>query len=250
MNMKLILISFMAVCIVLVPKYASTKVLFMDDFESDALGKEPSKWKVVDDPAGDPPGEITEDPEDKSNKVLLASIRGDRNGRIYVVGEPSWKDIVAQFDWYLAKDGIQHGTVFRYTDRNSHYLFDRRSPAAGDALDFWRQEGGGWTNFARTPMQTDIKTWYTVMLFVTGDTFQVKMKKKADKDSFSKLEVILEGKDSAFKEGYFGTYASEEPNVAYYDNVIIGESEEEVEGAFMSVQPLGKLAITWGQAKK
>jgi hypothetical protein len=98
-------------------------------------------------------------------------------------------------------------------------------------------------------MQTDVKTWYTVMLSIKGDTFTAKMKKRKEDTPFSKLDVILEGKDSTFKEGYFGTYGSEEPEVAYYDTVIIGESEEEVEAAFLSVQPLGKLPTTWGTIK-
>ena len=51
------------------------------------------------------------------------------------------------------------------------------------------------------------------------------------------------------KEGYFGTYASEEPNVAYYDNVVIGESEEEVGKAALFVQPRGKLTVAWGNIK-
>lgn len=249
MNTKSLLTLLVIICLVLVPQYGFAKILFMDDFESDVLGNEPSKWKVVDDPAGEPPGEIVEDPDGGNNKVLLASLRGDKNGRIYVVGEADWADYVAQFDWYLSKDGIQHGTVFRYTDRDSHYLFDRRSPAVGAGLQFYRRQAGGWTNFGTFAMQTDIKTWYTVMLSVQGDKFTAKMRKKDEKDPFSKLDVLLEGTDATFKTGYFGTYASEEEGVAYYDNVIIGESEAEVENAFFAVQYSGKLAATWGKVR-
>lgn len=249
MNTKLILVTLVLAFMAFVSQNAMAKILFLDDFESDVLGKEPKNWKVVDDPAGEPPGEIVMDPDDSGSKVLLASLRGDKNGRIYVVGEADWADYVVQFDWYLSKDGIQHGTVFRYTNRDSHYLFDRRSPAVGAALQFYRRQAGGWTQFGTFAMQTDIKTWYTVMLSVQGDTFTAKMKKRDDKDAFSKLDVLLEGKDAAFKTGYFGTYASEEEGVAYYDNVIIGESEAEVENAFFAVQYSGKLAATWGQLK-
>jgi hypothetical protein len=228
---------------------ASAKILFQDDFEGDTLGGEPKKWQIVDKPGGDPPGEVAKDPDDPANKTLITSLRGDRNGRIYVAGDKNWADIVVRFDWYLSKEGNQHGTVFRYTDRNAHYLFDRRSPGAGNSLDFWRRQGG-WTNFARAPLQTDVKTWYTVLLTLKGDTFSAKMKKKSDSKPFSKLEAILTGKDGAFKSGYFGTYGSEETGVAYYDNVIVGESEDEVEAAALAVRPAGKLAATWAQMKR
>ncbi|GIX07109.1 MAG: hypothetical protein KatS3mg115_1512 [Candidatus Poribacteria bacterium] len=189
------------VLLMVVLAVAEGRILFQDDFEGETIGAEPSKWMVVDDPPGDPPGEIAEDPEDSRNKVLLASLRGDRNGRVYVVGEADWADLVVQFDWYLAVEGVQHGTVFRYQDRNNHYLIDRRSPAAGDAMDFWRRQNGGWTNVGRAPMTVPPQVWYTTMLILRGDTFIAKMKERDDPTSFKELDPILEAQDGAFASG-------------------------------------------------
>lgn len=102
------------------------KQLFRDDFESDAVGEEPSKWKVVDKDPGDPPGQILEEPKNPKNKVLGPSKRGDRMGRVYVVGEPDWKDYIAEWDWMVVIDNCI-GMVFRYQDRDNHYLLDRRA---------------------------------------------------------------------------------------------------------------------------
>ncbi|GIX07110.1 MAG: hypothetical protein KatS3mg115_1513 [Candidatus Poribacteria bacterium] len=51
------------------------------------------------------------------------------------------------------------------------------------------------------------------------------------------------------RRGYFGTYGAEQTGVAYYDNVIIGESEEEVEAAALAVRAKGKLPLLWGALK-
>jgi hypothetical protein len=226
------------------------KQLFADDFEKDEIDKEPSKWKVVDKVPGDPPGQVIKEPNNPRNKVLVPSKRGDRIGRIYVVGEPDWKDFIAEWDWIYVIDNCI-GMVFRYKDRDNHYLFDRRAGWANkDQLHFYKRENGGWANFGQTPVDAklnQLNKWYRVQLKVEKDTFSIKLKERDDKTDFSDLKILLTATDATFKSGYFGVYAGEDPASCYYDNVVVGETEADLTFA---VRLASKIATTWGSIKK
>ncbi|MDA1192195.1 MAG: hypothetical protein O3A46_11005 [Candidatus Poribacteria bacterium] len=227
----------------------NAKILFADDFESDAIGAEPSKWQLIGDPIGDPPGAIVKDPAGGANQAFVTSLRGDKNGRIYLAGEADWDDIVVKFDWYLAVEGVQLGTVFRYQDRANHYLIDRRAPANGNSINIYSRINATWVQLGATPNPTDTKTWYTILLTLKGDSFEAKMKLRDDDTSFADLPALVMGQDGTFKTGYFGTYGAESPDVAFYDNVVIGETVAEVE-APLSVSPADRLPTAWGKLKR
>lgn len=217
------------------------QAVFYDDFEQDKIGKEPSKWIVLDKLPGDPPGRIIKDPEDTKNKVFLTSIRGDKIGRIYVA-PTELKDYAVEWDWmFLKANNI--GIVFRYKDRDNHYLFDRRT---NNMMDFWKRQGGGWQNFSSKPLVTQLDVWYRGQLIVKGTKFTAKMKERDDEKPFDKIEPIAEGSDANFKDGPFGFYGGEDPEAAIYDNVIIGATVEEL---FLAVKPALKLTATWGNLK-
>jgi len=228
---------------------AYSKLLFRDDFEGDPIGKEPSKWFTVDKPPGDPPGEVIQDPTDPNNKVLSPSKRGDRMGRVYVVGEQNWKDLVVEWDWYIVLDNCI-GMVFRYQDRNNHYLLDRRAGwAQANEVHFYKRVGGSWQRIGGAPIDpklNQLEKWYRVQLKIEENKFSVKVKERDDPKPFSELAVLLEVTDDTFKEGYFGVYAGEKPASAYFDNVVVGEKEEDLS---FPVDPKGKLATFWATIK-
>jgi len=230
---------------------AYSKLLFRDDFEGDRIGQEPSKWFSVDKPPGDPPGEVIQDPTDPNNKVFSPSKRGDRMGRVYVVGEPDWTDLVAEWDWYIVLDNCI-GMVFRYQDRDNHYLFDRRAGwAQPNEIHFYKRVGGSWQRIGGAPIDpklNQLKKWYRVQLKVEGNRFSVKVKERDDPTPFSELDVLLEVTDDTFKKGYFGIYAGEQPASAYFDNIVVGEREEDL--SFALEPSSGLLAVKWGQIKK
>jgi len=99
------------------------RAMFWDDFESDKLGEEPSKWKKV---AGKGKGEIIKDPEESTNKVFSMPDRyvaGPRpGGGFYLAGDKTWKDYVVEWDWMPAEG--YHGIIFRYHDDEHYYLAD------------------------------------------------------------------------------------------------------------------------------
>lgn len=119
----------MLVLIFLTSGYSSAKLLFHDDFEKDIIGSEPTKWEIGFD--GDTKAEVIVDPEQAGNKILKTSTnpvdasRHDVGGSIYVVGDDSWGDYVAEWDMMFPED-FYMGVVFRFQGGEKFYLCDRR----------------------------------------------------------------------------------------------------------------------------
>lgn len=217
---------------------APAELLFHDDFEKDALGKEPAKWELGHD--GSTTAEVVADPADASNKVLLTAdkasnqSRHDVGGSIYVVGEANWDDYVAEWDM-MFPDDFYMGVVFRFQDGEKFYLSDRRQ--GGSDYHFYKRQGG-WAQVQAGMVENEPEVWYRAQLTLAGDEFTFKLKERKDKTAFDKIEPATEGSDATFKTGKFGNYG-----LVYIDNLFIGHS---VEDLVLPVEAQDKLSTTWG----
>ncbi len=222
--------------------FAFGKQFYASDFEKDAIGKFPQGWELGFKGKGNP--QVIIDPVNKNNKVFAHSdlphdqSRHDVGGNLAVVGDANMQDYIVDYDIYFPVD-FYMGVVFRFMAENEFYLLDRR---LGSTFDFWKRSGGNWTNFlAGVAFNAPPGEWFSFRLVIKGDTFDVYAKKKSDTTPFAKMKPLMTGKEATYKSGKFGLYG-----LVYVDNVIIGETEKDM---YISVEPAGKLASTWGEIK-
>lgn len=219
----------------------SAVLLFHDDFEKDKIGSEPGKWEVGHD--GKTTAKVVADPKKASNKVLLTAdnpsnnSRHDVGGSIYVVGDASWDDYVAEWDM-MFPDDFYMGVVFRFQDGEKFYLSDRRQ--GGRDYHFYKRQGN-WALVQAGSVENKPEVWYRAQLILSGDEFTFKLKERDNKTPFDKIDPATEGKDGNFKTGKFGNYG-----LVYIDNIFIGDS---VEDLVLPVEPQDKLSTTWGTIK-
>jgi len=220
------------------------KQFYGSDFEKDTIGKAPQGWELGFKGAGN--GKVIEDPLNANNKVFAhsnladAQARHDVGGNIWVVGDANMQDCIIDYDIYFPSDYYM-GVLFRFTGENEFYLLDRRQGAP--TFDFWKRAGGNWTNFlAGVAFPAKPQQWFSFRLVIKGDTFEAYAKEKADKTPFAKMKVLMTGKDATYKAGKFGLYG-----LVYVDNVIIGETENDM---VLAVESADKLTATWGNIKR
>ena len=230
--------------LMLLSSFSFAAQLYGSDFERDAVGDPPQGWELGFE--GSTEGKVIKDPLNPGNKVFahsdLASdqSRHDVGGSIWVVGEADWQDYIVEYDAYFPDD-FYMGTLFRFVDNEAFYLFDRRQ--GGPTFDFWRREGGGWTNFAAgAAFSAQPGEWYRFRIECSGDTFDAYAKEMDDDTAFVDMDPLQTGSDGAFPAGKFGLYG-----LIYIDNIVIGETEADL---FLSVEPAGKIATTWGEMKQ
>ncbi len=220
------------------------KQFYASNFESENIGSTPRGWEIG--YKGNGKAQIIADPENRNNKVFAHSdlpkdkARHDVNGVMWIVGDMNWQDYIIEYDAYFPDD-FYMGTVFRFSDPEKFYLFDRRSAGEAGNFDFWRRSAGAWTRFGTGKFDAQPKKWYRFRIVAKGDTFQAYGKSSDDATPFKNLKPILEGKEATFEKGCFGLYG-----LIYVDNVVIGETEDDMT---ISVEPNGKLASTWGDVK-
>ena len=240
-KIKLVLTIAVPLLCLSIAMQASAVLLFHDDFEKDSIGKEPSKWEVGHD--GKTTAQVVADPKKASNKVLSTSdnpsndSRHDVGGSIYVVGDDSWGDYVAEWDM-MFPDDFYMGIVFRFQDGEKFYLSDRRQ--GGRDYHFYKRQGG-WALVQAGLVENDPEVWYRAQLILSGDKFTFKLKERKDNTPFDKIDPATEGEDGTFKTGKFGNYG-----LVYIDNIFIGDS---VEDLVLPVEPQDKLSTTWGAIK-
>lgn len=216
------------------------KLLFKDDFESDAEGKEPSKWELA---VGNSKGTVVKDPNNPKNKALSVAEHFNWGGSQVVVGDLNWTDYVVEWDWMFEKD-THHAMMYYWNDQEHFYHYSRR------------QGNVTWENYARennwfllkgASYPTKLMEWNRVQLTVDSKgNYSGKMKLKSDDTPFDKINPILFGQDNRYKKGKFGTNGA---LTSYIDNVLIydiGTSS----GELFAVHEIGKLPVTWGSLKK
>jgi len=235
-NSSIAIIIFFSFCLVFAGQSFSNQ-LFWDDFEQDTVGKEPSKWAVGE---GNTTAQVIEDPDNPNNKVFDATDRidGGKTGRHYIIGDKSWKDYIAEWDWLFYSDGYW-GMAFRFQDPENYYLVDRRM--GGVEVNFYSRKSSSWNLMKGGTYQNELNVWYRCRLEVIGDSFSFKIKELDDDTPFSAIDPILEASDSSFDSGGMSN-----AGISYIDNIVVGETESDLR---MSVEPADKLATCWGDIK-
>lgn len=99
-------------------------VLFKDDFEGDAIGKQASNFELYDHAhnAGNTM-EIEEDPNDESGKVAHTF-----NYALWIpkaAGSDDWGDFIWEWDWMWSNTGEFPGTAFRITGADYYHFSPR-----------------------------------------------------------------------------------------------------------------------------
>ncbi len=219
----------------------SAKLLFHDDFEKDSINQEPKNWEIGF--KGDTKAVVVADPKDAGNNVLKTSdkpsddSRHDVGGSIYVAGDDTWTDYVAEWDM-MFPDDFYMGVVFRFKGGEEFYLSDRRQ--GGNAYNFYKRQGN-WTEIQAGSVMNKPDVWYRAQLILDSDEFTFKLKDRDDDTPFDKIDPATVGKDATFKTGKFGNYG-----LVYLDNLFIGDS---VKDLVLLVEPRNKLSTTWGTIK-
>ena len=80
-----------------------SEVLFIDNFEDDAIGKPATKWSIGHDGKDD--SKVIQDPKRKNNQVFSSPTeRHDGEGAIYVTGKgKDWTDYYVHWDMLYPK---------------------------------------------------------------------------------------------------------------------------------------------------
>ena len=220
------------------------KQFYGSDFEKDTIGKAPQGWELGFKGAGN--GKVIADPLNKNNKIFAhtdladSMARHDVGGNIWVVGNADMTDYIVDYDAYFPTD-FYEGTLFRFIDDKSFYLFDRRQGAP--TFEFWKHAAGTWTSLKpAVPFAGVPEKWFRFRLVIKGDTFDAYAKEIDDDTAFAKMKPLISAQDATYKTGKFGLYG-----LIYVDNVVIGETDSDMT---IAVESAGKLTATWGSIKR
>jgi hypothetical protein len=221
---------------------SNAKVLFVDDFEVDKLGAEPSNWERIDFAAGNSIITIQEDPTDKNNKVAKTVGIG-----LYIPvvnGRENWKDYVWDFDWMWENDSYV-GTIYRVEGAEAHYHGSRRQGAS--EIHIYTRNAGNWANIASGKYPNENNVWYSHRLIMKGSKHEIYLKKRDDATPFENMKPVVETNDNTFKSGPVGMMGITS-GVSYFDNMVVGETIDDIYRA-KSVERNSKLATTWSKIR-
>jgi len=224
--------------------HGQAKQLYSSDFEDTAVGALPAGWEKVWD--GATTASVIADPVVGGNRVLSSSDLGhdasrhDVGGSIYGVGDVGWTDYIVEYDALFPFD-FYMGSLFRYQDDTNFHLFDRRSAGEAGTFTFYHQ-AGAWTAFGSGVYPTDVDTWYSFRLEITGDTFKAYVGTPADREGFISADPVVEGSNATLENGKFALYG-----LIYIDNLVIGETNGDMT---LDVDSRSKLAVSWADLKR
>jgi parallel beta-helix repeat protein len=186
-------------------------LVFVDDFESYALGSLPAgftdtvpsgTWTVVDDGTS----QVLEqsDPLLASPADPIVFAPGTADDMIYEA-----KVKIKDTDGYA-------GLVFRAADRDNLYLYQIYS--ADDEIKLFKREAGVWTLLTAAPYTFDVDTFYRLAVIAVGDEIIGSV------DS----EPVFEFVDSTFTAGSFGfrTHLTR----AHFDDAVVVEPPFDLRG--------------------
>lgn len=221
---------------------ASGAILFVDDFEKDNVGDEPSNWEHLDFAGGDSVITIAEDPGDPQGKVAMTTGIG-----LYIpvaAGRDNWSDYIWEFDWMWENDNFV-GTVYRVEGAEAHYHGSRRTGAV--EIHIYTRNGGNWANIAIGQYPNENGVWYSHRLVIMGDKHEIYLKERDDETPFEDLNPVVEANDDSFKKGPVGMMGITS-GVSYFDNMVVVETLDDL-SKMQAVDHIGKLTVTWGQMK-
>lgn len=217
-------------------------VLFIDDFEKDNVGKEPTNWENLAFAGGNSKITIEKDPTNAKNNVAKTIGIG-----LYVpkaTGRENWSDYIWDFDWMWENDSYV-GTIYRVEDVEAHYHSSRRQGAT--EIHIYTRKAGNWANIAKGNYPNENNVWYSHRLIMKGNRHEIYMKKRDDNTPFEKLKPIVAVEDDTFKKGPIGMMGIT-TGVSYFDNMVLVETLQDIEN-IKAVERNGKLTAIWGQIK-
>lgn len=221
---------------------ANGKMLFVDDFETDNIGEEPSNWEHLDFASGNSVITIAEDPQDPQNKVAKTMGIG-----LYIPitdGREDWSDYIWEFDWMWENDSFV-GTIYRVEDAEAHFHASRRTGAVD--VQIYTRNAGNWALVASGQYPNENGVWYRHRLVIMGSKHEIYLKKRDDDTTFDELDPVVEADNDTFKSGPVGMMGITN-GVSYFDNMVVVENSQDLRN-LQAVDHSGKLAITWGEIK-
>ena len=217
-------------------------MLFVDDFEKDEIGKEPSNWEHLNFASGNSTITIAQDPQNPQNKVAKTTGIG-----LYIPkasGRENWSDYIWDFDWMWENDSYV-GTIYRVEDTEAHYHASRRQGATD--VKIYTRKAGNWTEIATGQYPNKNNVWYSHRLIINGKKHEIYLKERDDDTPFENLKPIVETEDDTFKKGPVGMMGIT-TGVSYFDNMVVVETLEDLK-RLQAVEHRGKLTTTWGRIK-
>ena len=237
-RIKLILLSTILVLAAYV--FANADILFVDDFEKDEIGKEPSKWEHFDFFGGNSHFTIEKDPTDSKNKLVKTTGIGQYVPN--VAGRENWSDYIWDFDWIWENDSFV-GILYRIEDADNCFHASRRT--GGTDFQIYACKGAWGGALVTSQYPNELNVWYSHRLVLKGSKHEIYLKERNDSTPFEELEPVIEVDDDTFKNGPVGIMGITS-GLAYYDNIVVYESPADL----TDVSPAGKLAQIWGKIKK
>ena len=155
-----------------------------------------------------------------------------------LVGDVAWTDYTIEAK-VRVDEGNWAGIAFRAKSEMEYYVFYFNVP--DNKTELWRHKTGGWTardNLGQLPgknITIERGKWHDVKVTVGGDVLALSI------DGEEQGEVI----DAVYGAGQVGLWGWE-TGVSFDDFMISGD---DIEDNGTPVEPLDKLATTWGQIK-
>lgn len=229
---------------------ATAEILFLDDFETDKIGEEPSKWEHLNFNSGNSKILIEKDPIDPQNKAAKTTGIG-----LYIPivdGREKWRDYIWDFDWLWENDSFV-GTIYRVEGglkgAEAHYHGTRRTGAVN--IQIYTRKAGAWALLGTGQFPNENNVWYTHRLVMKGGQHQMYLRERGDElppaDWHLNEKPIVEVDNDTFKTGPVGMMGITS-GVSYFDNMVVVESIADIDKA-RPVLPRLKLAATWGAIK-
>ncbi len=239
-HQKFLLVMSLVVLFVWVSSLAVGKTLFRDDFEGDTVGKAPKNLEKYDHAhnAAAFKIDVVKDPTGKSGQVVHTFAYA-----LYiptVAGRDGWTDWIWEWDWMWSQNGFP-GTAFRITG-NEYYHISPRNDNMN--VGFWYWNGNWNQKGALVRYDFGLNTWNRFQVIAKGKEFTLKIKRRDDATPFAAIKPLLQATDDTLKKGPLSVAGTEQD--AWIDNFIVGETEADLT---FPVEPMGKLATTWGNIK-
>lgn len=210
--------------------------VFSDDFQSEEVDQDPTRWMNI---TPDPPrttGIIAEDPQDAGNLTMKITALDATN--VLVADMEDLPEYTAEWDW-MWESGWQ--TIAIHTQENGDRYHLGVEANAG-VWEMWSWNSGAWGGpFVTNPFPQEANVWHSFQLIVNQAHIILKTKERDDTPQFDQLDPIIEmdGEDTAYTSGKFGI--ADGP-ISYIDNVVIYIGSK-------AITPVGRLSVTWAKLK-
>ena len=229
---------------------ANAEILFVDDFEDDKIGEEPSKWEHLNFNSGNSKILIEKDPIDPQNKTAKTTGIG-----LYIPivdDREKWRDYIWDFDWLWENDSFV-GTIYRVEGglkgAEAHFHGTRRTGAVN--VQIYTRKAGAWALLGTGQFPNENNVWYTHRLVMKGGQHQMYLRERGDElppaDWHLNEKPVVEVDNDTFKTGPVGMMGITS-GVSYFDNMVVVESIADIDKV-RPVSPRLKLATAWGTIK-